>query len=92
MYTNIEKIFERMSRLIDLMGHFLTLFLSLLLWWGIYSGVHITVSDESMRNQTVVITPETADPATLTTLVELEKSRYDYSGFRGNPWTIATGY
>ncbi|MFK8078871.1 MAG: hypothetical protein AB8B97_01180 [Granulosicoccus sp.] len=44
MFTHLEAVYQQINNLIDYMGYVLMLTLSVLLWWGIYSGVEITVS------------------------------------------------
>ncbi|MFK7994440.1 MAG: hypothetical protein AB8B87_09910 [Granulosicoccus sp.] len=51
MPSYIETAFNRITRLIDLMGYVLMMVLSLTLWWGIYSGVEITLSADQGQAQ-----------------------------------------
>lgn len=61
MNEKIDIAFDRIGRLVALMGHFLTLFLSLILWWGIYSGIDITVSAQKQNSRNLVVASDLTD-------------------------------
>ncbi|MFK7860718.1 MAG: hypothetical protein AB8B64_18015 [Granulosicoccus sp.] len=91
MLAYIEIAYDRVLRVLDYMGYLLMLTLSLLLWWGIYSGVNITVS----QGRTLVqVSPEVQDtPAATPVSIPMRITppavavEYDLD----NAWSLASG-
>jgi len=50
MNVTIEKASGYINQLIDALGYLFMMGLSLILWWGIYSGVEITVASDQNRD------------------------------------------
>ncbi len=51
MMSSIQQVFQRIGQLFDALGYVLMIAASLMMWWGIYSGVGVVMPDDSALQQ-----------------------------------------
>jgi len=57
----MQRVFQRIGQLFDALGYVLMIAVSLMMWWGIYSGVDVVMTDDVVPQQLVndSVLPET---------------------------------
>jgi len=53
MMSSIQRVFQQVSQLFDALGYVLMIAVSLMMWWGIYSGVGVVMSDDAAQQRVV---------------------------------------
>lgn len=87
----MEAALEHLNRLVDIMGYLLMMVLSMILWWGIYSGVEITAS--AQQKQVLAPSENPAKPeATLSSVLAWQETPWSRSDeTHANSWSMAAG-